>query len=629
MTALELIRVANQVVFIGLFGAVLWNALRQPSRAAWDTVLLFGTIAAVFVISLLAQLIGIGDQPWVVGLLLLSLAVAPYAMLRLVDDFSRTPRWMLLAGAPVLGVIGVLGFVLFTAEERIYEMILIAWFSGVGGYAAFAFGRAALASRGITRNRMTAVTVGAVLFVGAVVVVLLDALAPTLDLAAFPQLLALFAGLAFFIGFAPPTLIRRAWREPDLRRFMERSVHLTTVADERRAIGEIQQTAAAAFGASGASVGIAVEGQPILRYVGSDGEWLDYPDDAFIAGRAFQAQHRVVAMNALEADPEHTEIYSRTGANTVIAAPITSEERRIGVLSVYAERPPIFVEDDLWLLELLADHIAILLEARKLATVESTLRAREESARLKEEFLSAAAHDLRTPLTVVLGQAELLERRVARDPTAPPDAVGVTRLAREARRLRDLVSQLLDAQRLERGAAVMDRAPMDLRAIVESVRGRYHDQGLDLKLTVPSRPVTSSIDAPRFEQVVENLVENAIKYTQDGGLPEIELGTEDDSARIAVSDRGLGVPAEERDRIFERFYRASNVQALADSGIGLGLYICRRIVEAHGGRIWVEGGAKGGSVFVVTVPLERQPAPDAAPSADTWTASSTEAVADA
>ena len=621
MTALELIDVANQVLFIGLFGAVLWRALKQPSRAAWDTVLLFGSIAAAVVLARIGELLGLGAQPWLIGLVLLLLAVAPYAMLRLVDDFSRTPRWMLLAVFPGLAIIGVLGFVIFGAAPELYEIIAIAWFLGVGGYAALAFGRAAIASRGITKRRMTAVAVGTLLFIAAIVIGLADVLAEAVELAGLPQVIALSAAIAYFLGFAPPTWIRRAWREPDLRNFLERSIHLPTVTDERRAVIEIQNAAAGAFGASGASIGLAVTGHQLLRYVNREGEWIEYPDDAFIAGKAFREQRRVVALDAPEIDPEHRDIYERNLATTIISAPISTDELRIGVLSVYADRAPIFVEDDLWLLELMAAYTALLLEARTHAAVTSNLRAREESARLKEEFLSAAAHDLRTPLTVVLGQAELLERRVMRDPNAPPDAAGISRMVREARRLRDLVTELLDAQRLEQGAEVMDLEEVDLRTVVESVRLRYHDQGIDLKVTAPAEVVAGTIDPPRFEQVIDNLVENAIKYSAGGVLPEVELAVEDGFARISVTDHGLGVPEGERERIFERFYRATNVHGTAETGIGLGLYICRRIIEAHDGRIWVEPGAKGGSVFSVSIPAaapamadipepSQQPVPD-------------------
>ena len=602
MTALELISLANQALFIGLFVAVLARALGRQSRAAWDTVLLFGSIAAVVVIARVAEWMRVGDQPWLTGVLLLLLGVAPYAMIRLVDDFSRTPRWLLPAGAVAFAAVGVLGFAAFATAPQLYELVTIAWFLGVGGYAAYAFARAAVRSSGITRRRMTAVAIGAQLFIGAIVVAFADALATGASLEVLTQLGAFFAVIAFFLGFAPPAWIRRAWREPDLRRFLERSLHLSGLTDERRAVVEIQRAAAAAFGAAGAAIGLAVEGQPVLRYVDAGGEWIVYPDDAFIAGRAFSQQRRVVAMNAAEFDPENASLYERSAATTVIAAPVTSDDRRIGVLSVFADRAPIFIEDDLWLLELLANHIAVLLEARKLAAVESTLRAREESAHLKEEFLSAAAHDLRTPLTVVLGQAELLERRAARDPNAPVDAAGLARLAREARRLRDLVTELLDAQRLEEGVAVMDPVHTDLRGIIESVRERFHAEGIDLKVHLPDGPVMSSVDVPRFEQVVANLVENALKYGGTGVLPELRLEADDAEGRLSVIDHGLGVPENEQERIFERFYRATNVQAMTDTGIGLGLYICRRIVESHGGRIWVEPTPGGGSTFVVIVP---------------------------
>jgi signal transduction histidine kinase len=608
MTALELIDVANQVLFIGLFAAVLWGALKQPSRAAWDTVLLFGSIAAVVVLARTAEVLQLGQQAWLTGVILLLLAIAPYAMLRLVQDFSRTPRWVLLAGGPGLAIIGVLGFVAIGAAAQLYEVVAIAWFLGVGGYAALAFGRAALASRGITRRRMTAVAIGTWLFIAAIVIAFADVLVETVDLAAAPQVISFFAALSFFLGFAPPTWIRRAWREPDLRKFLERSIHLPTITDERRALVEIQSAAAGAFGASGASIGLAVPGRAVLRYVNRGGDWVEYPDDSFIAGRAFRQQARVVALDATELDPDHAAIYEQNLATTIIAAPISTDERRIGVLSVYADRAPIFVEDDLWLLELMAAHTALLLEARLHATVTSSLRAREESARLKEEFLSAAAHDLRTPLTVVLGQAELLERRVARDPAAPPDAAGISRMVREARRLRDLVTELLDAQRLEQGAEVMDLEPVDLRSVVESVRRRYHDQGIDLKVTVPAEAAIGSIDGPRFEQVIDNLVENAIKYTSSGILPEVELAVESGEARILVTDHGVGVPEDERDRIFDRFYRATNVQGTTETGIGLGLYICRRIVEAHSGRIWVEPAPGGGSTFAVVIAVVAEPA---------------------
>ena len=628
MNALELISLANQGLFVGLFVAVAWHALWQPSRPRLNTVLLFGSIAAVVVISQVAEWLAF-DEPLLTAVILALLSVAPLAMLRLLDDFSGTPRWVQWAGAAAFAFVVVLGFVGLESQFRLVDAVLIIWFGLVGGYAALAFARAAGRSRGITQRRMTAVAAGAVFFIGAIVTSLVDALLETDALSVIAQVMALASVLAFFAGFAPPSWIRRAWREPDLRSFLQRSIHMTGMTDERRALVEIQQAAADAFSATGAAIGLVDESRPVLRYVDKDGEWLEYPDDALIGGRAFREQRRIVAIDAVAADPEHAAIYRAWGANTVIAAPITAENRRLGVLTVYAERAPIFIEDDLWLLELVADQMAVLLDARTLTMEAAHMRSREETARLKEEFLSAAAHDLRTPLTVVLGQAELLERRLARDPSAPVDPAGITRIAREARRLRDLVSALLDAQRLEQGAAVMDRHSLDLRVILDAVQQRFRDNGLDLKVVQPDKPLFGLVDRMRMERVLDNLVENALKYTASGDLPELHLRSEGDEARVSVVDHGVGIPDDEQERIFERFYRASNVQSITDTGMGLGLYICRRIVESHGGRVWVEATPGGGSTFLVAIPAQPAASPAEQRGDSPWPAAGAGAAADA
>jgi signal transduction histidine kinase len=630
MTATELISLVTQALFVGLFLATLWQAARRPSRSNFDTLLLFGSIAGVVLASRAAEWLGAGEA-WSTGLTIVFINMAPLAMIRLVEDFSGTPRWVPWLGLAVFVAVSSVSVVAFASSQRAVEVVLIAWFLLVGGYAAASFARAAARSRGITRRRMAAVAAGAVTFIAAIVLVLVGELVSSELISVFGRLLALASAISFFLGFAPPGWIRRAWREPDLRQFLQRSIHLASLTDERKAISDLQQAVADTFGATGAAIGIADAGRGVLRYASRSGQWLDSPDDAFIGGRAFTEQRRIVTHDAAAEDPEHATTYQEVAANTVIAAPITLEDRRIGVLTVYASRSPIFIEDDMWLLELLADQTGVLLEARALNAEEASLQSREEAARLKEEFLSAAAHDLRTPLTVVLGQAELLERRVARNPGAPADAAGIARIVREARRLRDLVSQLLDVQRLEKGAAPMELADADLWEIVTTVQERFRDHGLDLRAVPPDAPLVATVDRLRIEQVLDNLIENAIKYTTSGRLPEITVGWEGDQARIAVIDEGVGIPEHERERIFERFYRGSNVETVTDTGMGLGLYICRRIVEGHGGRIWAQPTPTGGTTFVVTLPA--RPTVDAAsvPSASAWpvNAAGSEAAADA
>ena len=606
MTALELISTLNQILFIGLFVVVLRRALRQPTRAHVDTALLFGAIALVVTVARVAGWLGFAGHPALTATSLVLLNVAPFAMLRLVEDFRGTPRWVQLGGLAAFLAVSVLAVVAFQPMAQLVELVTIAFFAAVGGYAAVAFASEASRTRGITRRRMTAVAVGAATFIGAVVIIFLGALFPSAAdlLGLVSQLAALVAVTAFFFGFAPPSWIRRAWREPDLRGFLERSVHLAGVPDDRVALTELQQAAGAAFGASGATIGIADAEGGVLRYVMANGEWAEYPSSMFIAGRAYTEQRRLVSLDATHDDPEQASTYVAAGAKTVIAAPITTDDRRIGVLTVYAERAPIFVEDDLWLLELLADQAAVLLEARTLTAHASELRSREDAAHLKEEFLSAAAHDLRTPLTVVLGQAELLERRLTRNPEARVDPASVARIVREARRLRDLVSELLDAQRLEQGRSVGDLVPSDLFTIVDGVRDRHAAAGRLVEVEDSDEPMIVAVDRPRMEQVLENLIENAIKYGAPGGRPPVlAIQRQGEEAVVAVVDHGMGIPDQERARIFERFFRASNAQSVTDTGLGLGLYICRRVVEDHGGRIWHEPTPGGGSTFLIALPM--------------------------
>ncbi|MBI3970510.1 MAG: HAMP domain-containing histidine kinase [Chloroflexi bacterium] len=311
------------------------------------------------------------------------------------------------------------------------------------------------------------------------------------------------------------------------------------------------------------------------------------------------------------------------------------------MLVVYAPRAPIFVEDDLALVQLLADQAAVVLESRALIDEAARVQALEESTRLKEDFLSAAAHDLKTPLTTILAQAQLLERHLKRRPDSEArnaDLAGVGRIVVEGQRLRDLMLELLDTSRVEQGRLLGRREPVDLVALAQSVCARYAPGRCVVEA---EGPVTGEFDRSRIGQLLENLVENALKYSPTGEPVRVRLwvapaasetpaspapgGARTDGsvrtaenvgagaaagsaaigelARIAVSDRGIGIPPADLPHVFDRFYRAANVDDRRFAGMGLGLYICRGIVERHGGRIWVESHPGEGSTFHVALPL--------------------------
>jgi PAS domain S-box-containing protein len=234
--------------------------------------------------------------------------------------------------------------------------------------------------------------------------------------------------------------------------------------------------------------------------------------------------------------------------------------------------------------------------------LEQARAAAEQAVRARDEFISVASHELKTPISGLFALAQLARRRV--------DRVGELDQAKakefidhmywQAERLSRLGTQLLDTSRIKAGRLALQPEPTDLIALVREVA----DATLQPRTIVVQAPdrLVAEVDPLRLEQVVRNLIDNAIKYSPEDGPIEVSIAQPTaDSARIAVRDYGIGVPLEHRANIFEPFYRAHPDGQT--SGMGLGLHISRQIVELHGGQIAAEFPSDGGTRFVVTLPL--------------------------
>lgn len=228
-------------------------------------------------------------------------------------------------------------------------------------------------------------------------------------------------------------------------------------------------------------------------------------------------------------------------------------------------------------------------------------RKRAEEAR--DEFLSVAAHELKTPLTSLRGFAQLISHQLhdghVPDPKRLAKALDV--IDRQSEKLAVLVSQLLDVSRLQAGRLLLDRRRTDVVGVVRHVleEAMPRTRGHALRLRAAGR-VAATVDPIRLEQVVTNLVDNAIKYSPSGGPVEVRVSRRAGGVRIAVSDRGIGIPPEHRERIFDRFHQAHQERRLG--GMGLGLYISREIVQLHGGTLECEDSSEAGTRMVVIVP---------------------------
>lgn len=241
----------------------------------------------------------------------------------------------------------------------------------------------------------------------------------------------------------------------------------------------------------------------------------------------------------------------------------------------------------------------------------------KDAVRAREEFLSVASHELRTPLTPLKGFAALTLQRLEGSGEFPERErllKALRSMARQTQRLTRLVDDLLDTARIQGGRLALERQRSDLVPLLREVLERFEvraENGLAFELHVPEHPVEGDWDAPRLDQVLTNLVSNAVRYSPQGGTVRVSLEEEEPGhVLVHVKDQGIGIPPESLASLFRPFARASNAHARHYGGLGLGLFICREIVERHGGTIWAESpGPQQGSAFHVRLPRQAEPTP--------------------
>ncbi|MBI3979937.1 MAG: PAS domain S-box protein [Chloroflexi bacterium] len=233
------------------------------------------------------------------------------------------------------------------------------------------------------------------------------------------------------------------------------------------------------------------------------------------------------------------------------------------------------------------------------------ITARREADELQSTFLSVISHELQTPIAVIRGYAELLGEEGL---DLPPTELRGRLLAirDESRRLAKMVENLLQASRLQAGGVALQRETLALSGLTRLVAERMASTTVRHRIAVdvPDDLPTVLADFERVREVLTNLLENAIKYSPDGGTIRIEGRHTGSEVVISVTDPGIGIPDHARGQLFRRFSRLNHGLVRRRKGTGLGLYICKAIVEAHGGRIWVESAPGGGTTFSFSIPRE-------------------------
>ncbi len=390
-------------------------------------------------------------------------------------------------------------------------------------------------------------------------------------------------------------------RIKNLERLLEISLELSSTLDLRDLLAKIVNLATELTDTEASSILLLDRRTKTLYFEAATGVRMSsllgipVPLEGSIAGRIVQ-EGKPVIVEDVRAEPHFyglVDALTHFQTRSILGVPLKVKDKVIGALEVLnkrGNRP--FSEEDVKLLEILAAQAAVAIENARLFQ--------------QSDFISDLVHELRTPLTSIIGYSKLML-----DHEFDPDTRRrfLETIHREATRLSGLINDFLDLTRLESGRARLNKKPIQLRPLLEEciaiMRPQADSRRIRIRLSIPPLLPQVPADEDRLRRVVLNLLSNAIKFNRDEGLVEVKVELAGREVMVSVSDTGIGILPEELPHIFEKFYRGRGEGEVP--GSGLGLSIARQIVEAHGGRIWVESTPDQGSTFTFTLPLEEGP----------------------
>lgn len=316
------------------------------------------------------------------------------------------------------------------------------------------------------------------------------------------------------------------------------------------------------------------------------------------AQNTFRLQRTTVRVEHLESANN-----DRTNNRHTLGIPCMSGEEKLGSLIFIRFGGPDFTPGQILLAEFVALHIAQLIHHQTLVEKIAALEAKRQLDNLQDDFIATITHELLTPLGFIKGYATTL----LREDTSWDNQIRrefLTIIDEEADRLRELIDNLLDSSRLQSGTLSMTFQSLRLDTLLKdiSLRSQTGHPQLQIDLQIADAGLQTFADPTRLAQVFENIINNAIKYAPGSALT-IKLEKVEDKARISISDRGPGIAVSHQDKLFSRFYRVASPNTSV-RGTGLGLFICRQIIQAHNGEIGVESEEGNGATFFIYLPLE-------------------------
>jgi signal transduction histidine kinase/CheY-like chemotaxis protein len=600
------ITILMELLFGVVFVAVLLAYARRRDALSRDLVLVFGSVASIFVVQLIGLIFG-STPPWLSAASALLLLAQPLFALRLAARLRPVPRTVILAATagylatalplillpvrPLPGVLVLAALAVFAITE----------FLAAGYLAAEARHRT-----GAARFRLTLAAAATALFAVALLTAGAGAVGAGAAGASVARVVAFLAALGYAVAFLPTGPLGRVWQGMAAYRYVT-----AMLETERDAAGQDKSAAiwhrfaeiAREIAGAKAAVIVRLNGAEsrVIAAAGLDlsgvaTTWPADAGDALLGDGQIEMRRPILVLSAIP-----RALADRLGAElgSVMAFP----DHRMGLI-LLADHRSLFGADDRALIRLLAAQADALAEREQLFAEQARLADRLFAAsQAKSDFIASMSHELRTPLSAILGFSELMRAEPRQDDGRLVPDEWIEHIHTGGQHLLALINDVLDLAKVEAGRLELDREPFDLRGLVTETIAGLRPLAERKHLSISSRGDAEMLvaDRGRVRQVLYNLLSNAIKFTPDGGSIAVEAVSADGTVRLSVSDTGTGIAPEDQEVIFEEFRQVGGIGE-RQAGTGLGLALARRLVEAHGGTIELESALREGSRFTVTFP---------------------------
>jgi signal transduction histidine kinase/DNA-binding response OmpR family regulator len=612
----------TSLIVEGLFALLFVSAAigyaRRRDSLTRDVMLMFGSMAMLFVLA--GARVVIGAVPaWVDGAAFAFLLAQPVFTLRLADKLHPVRRFV-LRGVTIAYLLTALPLIVLPLRQvGVLVLVAIGIFIVTDLLAAFYLSREARHRVGSARVRVAAAAGASALLALTLLASIVAASIPVIA-AAGPnvgRVLALTAGFLYVVAFMPPRWLRTVWSAVTTFHFTQDLIDVAVDTDDTAVWQRLADVSRRATGSRATLVVTGESGVPRVAAIGADAPVRDRVAPAhFTSMPTFIDERRPIPDGDLA--PEARAI----DAPYVSVLPFQLAGGEPGALLLLRARPSLFAADDHAMLSSLVGGATIFAERSRGVAEQAALAQRlamtvaalEQASQAKSDFLASMSHELRTPLSAIIGFSALMRDEPLADSRRSVPDEWIEHVHRSGDHLLALINDVLDLTKIEAGRINLERESfpmgMALGESVEGLRPLADRKSIDMVLDCEEGAITA--DRGRLRQIVYNLLSNAIKFTPDGGRIVVEGRWSGNEARISVTDTGVGIAAADLESVFEEFRQVGDLKA-REAGTGLGLALCRRLAEAHGGRMEVTSEVGRGSRFEVILPDSRSEPKAAAP----------------